>query len=165
MGTRLRRFREEVAITGFGVPGKAYFETFRQALASHIGEDNPAFVFTYPTYVDYEVAGDFLAERLRVLQNDEDFGGIVLIGHSMGGLVARQAAGDLEDDPAYEGLTRGIITLGTPHLGTPPSATGGRRLLWGNQVAPMSGYSPNSSRVILQRAAGGHPQDRDSRSE
>ena len=76
-------------------------------------------MFTYPTYVDYEVAGDFLAERLRVLQNDEDFGGIVLIGHSMGGLVARQAAGDLEDDPAYEGLTRGIITLGTPHLGTP----------------------------------------------
>lgn len=49
---------------------------------------------------------------------------VVLIGHSMGGLVARSAlaqAGDssVAGDRHWPGLVRDTITLGTPHLGAP----------------------------------------------
>ncbi len=49
---------------------------------------------------------------------------VVVIGHSMGGLVARSAlaqAGDgaPEGDRAWPGLVRDTVTLGTPHLGAP----------------------------------------------
>src|SRR3954447_15735178 len=48
---------------------------------------------------------------------------VVLIGHSMGGLVARsalqQAGGGTPDAPPWTALVRDTITLGTPHLGAP----------------------------------------------
>lgn len=48
---------------------------------------------------------------------------LVLIGHSMGGLVARsalhQAAGGAADASAWTTLVRDTITLGSPHLGAP----------------------------------------------
>ena len=48
---------------------------------------------------------------------------VVLIGHSMGGLVARsalhQAGGGTADAHAWTGLVRDTITLGSPHLGAP----------------------------------------------
>jgi pimeloyl-ACP methyl ester carboxylesterase len=48
---------------------------------------------------------------------------VVLIGHSMGGLVARsalhQAGGGTADASPWTALVRDTITLGTPHLGAP----------------------------------------------
>jgi pimeloyl-ACP methyl ester carboxylesterase len=48
---------------------------------------------------------------------------IVLIGHSMGGLVARSAVAHATDpdtaDPAWTTLVRDTVTLGSPHLGAP----------------------------------------------
>jgi pimeloyl-ACP methyl ester carboxylesterase len=48
---------------------------------------------------------------------------VVLIGHSMGGLVARsalhQAGGGTADGHAWTRLVRDTITLGSPHLGAP----------------------------------------------
>jgi pimeloyl-ACP methyl ester carboxylesterase len=48
---------------------------------------------------------------------------IVLIGHSMGGLVARGAVAHATDpdtgDPAWTELVRETVTLGSPHLGAP----------------------------------------------
>jgi pimeloyl-ACP methyl ester carboxylesterase len=48
---------------------------------------------------------------------------VVLIGHSMGGLVARsalhQAGGGTPDAHAWTGLVRDTVTLGSPHLGAP----------------------------------------------
>lgn len=49
---------------------------------------------------------------------------VVLIGHSMGGLVARSALAQAGDSSAagdrhWPGLVRDTITLGTPHLGAP----------------------------------------------
>jgi hypothetical protein len=48
---------------------------------------------------------------------------VVLIGHSMGGLVARsalhQAGGGTVDAHAWTALVRDTITLGSPHLGAP----------------------------------------------
>jgi pimeloyl-ACP methyl ester carboxylesterase len=48
---------------------------------------------------------------------------VVLIGHSMGGLVARsalhQAGGSTPDAHAWTELVRDTVTLGSPHLGAP----------------------------------------------
>ncbi|PPE73784.1 alpha/beta hydrolase [Solimonas fluminis] len=45
---------------------------------------------------------------------------IVLVGHSMGGLVARSAvAAGLRDDAAWVGRLSNVICLGSPHLGAP----------------------------------------------
>ena len=48
---------------------------------------------------------------------------VVLVGHSMGGLVARsalhQAGGGTADAHGWTALVRDTITLGTPHLGAP----------------------------------------------
>ena len=45
---------------------------------------------------------------------------VALIGHSMGGLVARSAAHQAElDRRVWPTLTRQIVSLGTPHMGAP----------------------------------------------
>jgi hypothetical protein len=48
---------------------------------------------------------------------------VVLLGHSMGGLVARsalhQARGGTSDAKAWTDLVRDTVTLGSPHLGAP----------------------------------------------
>jgi PGAP1-like protein len=48
---------------------------------------------------------------------------VVLVGHSMGGLVARsalhQAGGGTPEEHAWVRLVRDTVTLGTPHLGAP----------------------------------------------
>ncbi|HWG93770.1 MAG TPA: alpha/beta hydrolase [Mycobacteriales bacterium] len=48
---------------------------------------------------------------------------LVLVGHSMGGLVARSAlhaaGGGTDDAAAWTRLVRDTVTLGTPHLGAP----------------------------------------------
>ncbi len=45
---------------------------------------------------------------------------VALVGHSMGGLVARSACHQgVEAGHAWPGLVRDVLTLGTPHLGAP----------------------------------------------
>lgn len=55
---------------------------------------------------------------------------IALVGHSMGGLVARSACHQAdEDDEQWVGLVSHIVTLGTPHEGA-PLAQGAHVLAW-----------------------------------
>jgi triacylglycerol esterase/lipase EstA (alpha/beta hydrolase family) len=59
--------------------------------------------------------------KLRKLREREDMGPIHIIGHSKGGVVARwlvQKEGGAE-------YTRTVVTLGSPHHGTPTAAIGG----------------------------------------
>lgn len=78
---------------------------------------------------------------------------IVLVGHSMGGLVARAAsrAGD-PGSGAWTDLVSDVITLGTPHLGSPVATGighGGRGL----------GHLPETAafgRILDWRSAGVH---------
>ena len=45
---------------------------------------------------------------------------IALVGHSMGGLVARSASHQaVEAGRAWPALVRHVVSLGTPHLGAP----------------------------------------------
>jgi Concanavalin A-like lectin/glucanases superfamily/PGAP1-like protein len=68
--------------------------------------------FTYPTFRPIVEAADHLATAIRNLPVGAR---VVLVGHSMGGLVGRGAL--LDPDVAARVL--GLVTLGTPHAGAP----------------------------------------------
>lgn len=96
------------------------------AMAATIRERYPAanvYVVRYPPTASPSEAGAYIRERLATL-NGGNTGPVVLIGHSMGGLVARYAAAG---DPSTRKVTQ-IITIGTPHRGMPAGdvAAGGR---------------------------------------
>ena len=98
----------------FGIPGERYFETLIPVIRNRIGTQYPLYVFSYPTIEHFEDSGNVLGDSIRSLLNQTGLDGVMLVGHSMGGLVARQAAAGL----ASESVVRGIVTLGTPHQGT-----------------------------------------------
>jgi pimeloyl-ACP methyl ester carboxylesterase len=79
---------------------------------------------------------------------------IVLIGHSMGGLVARsalhQAAGGTAEALPWTSLVRDTITLGTPHLGA-PLERGAHRLT--HTLARLPETRP-LSRLLASRSVG-----------
>lgn len=60
---------------------------------------------------------------------------VILVAHSMGGLVARQWAGCMQDDD----LCRSVITLGTPHRGSPKALD---MLVNGPSLGPIPLPSP-----------------------
>jgi pimeloyl-ACP methyl ester carboxylesterase len=67
-----------------------------------------------PVWGSIEDYTDMMHERISTLLATHP--SIVIVGHSMGGLVARQALRQI--DPAIKQRVERIITLGTPHLGT-----------------------------------------------
>ncbi|MFT7722470.1 MAG: alpha/beta fold hydrolase [Roseateles sp.] len=78
-------------------------------------------------------------------------GPLVLLGHSMGGLVARSALWHAQ----REGLhwprrLRRLVTLGTPHLGA-PLERGGQQL---QQLLALSAYSRPLAALAARRSAG-----------
>ncbi len=76
---------------------------------------------------------------------------IVLLGHSMGGLVARSAThlGDAEGH-AWRGYLRAMITVGTPHHGAPLERGGN----WIDLLLGVSRYSAPLGRLGRIRSAG-----------
>ncbi len=70
------------------------------------------FVYRYASSYHPRSSAQDLVSRISQLTLPP--GGAVLVAHSMGGLVSRYAA-----KSASPGLVRAIITLGTPHRGTP----------------------------------------------
>lgn len=77
-----------------------------------------------PAYVHYNSGrhishnGRELAQRIE--PESGGFTDVVLLGHSMGGLVARAALRDAEEaDLEWRRKVRALITLGTPHQGAP----------------------------------------------
>ncbi|MFF8596969.1 esterase/lipase family protein [Streptomyces sp. NPDC015220] len=76
-------------------------------------------LFPYDFRLGVRHAAELLAadahDRLKDLAPSEQMGRIVVVAHSMGGLVARYWLGPLEGWP----LCRSLITLGTPHRGAP----------------------------------------------
>jgi len=72
-----------------------------------------------PFAYDWRKANEESARALSDhLNQQENFDEIVLIGHSMGGLVLRflLESGDFNDQPWFEKVSQ-LITLGTPHSG------------------------------------------------
>jgi pimeloyl-ACP methyl ester carboxylesterase len=75
----------------------------------------PVFV-RYNTGVSVEDNGRRLAEQLGALLEAWPTGDVVLVGHSMGGLVVRSA---VHLGPAWRRRVRRAVCLGSPHAGAP----------------------------------------------
>ncbi|ADU61696.1 MAG: alpha/beta fold hydrolase [Pseudodesulfovibrio sp.] len=71
--------------------------------------------FQYNTFTgDFDTATDSLCQTLDRLLGPRPGARAILVGHSLGGLVCRAAAGD----PRFAGRVAALITLGTPHHGS-----------------------------------------------
>jgi len=87
---------------------------------------------------------------------------IALVGHSMGGLIARAAlAVTLEDEQPWTALVTDVVTLGTPHTGSPVE----RGIARGVRLAGRVPETAPFARIFEQRSAGvldlhdGMPED------
>lgn len=74
---------------------------------------------------DHALAG--LKARLDALLADSPDGRVILIGHSLGGLLCRCAAGD----PRFGGRIAALVTLGSPHGGSELAWLGSNRMARG----------------------------------
>lgn len=79
-----------------------------------------------------------VAEKFARLAALHDLAGVHVIGHSMGGLIARCWAQQLDGDRWIRSLT----TLGTPHHGTPTAAV----------AVALMGWLPSSAWDLLPRS-------------
>ena len=103
--------------THSGTRSEDYFENLTPVLRNGLGDAYTLWAFTYPTSNHLSRSGTALAGDLEALYSLYPLSDIVIVAHSMGGLVSRLAAGQLSS--ATKGKLKGIITLGTPHLGVP----------------------------------------------
>jgi pimeloyl-ACP methyl ester carboxylesterase len=78
-------------------------------------------------------------------------GPLTLLGHSMGGLVARSAIAQAQAQrKRWPKRLQGLITLGTPHLGA-PLERGGQQV---QQLLAISAYSRPLAALAARRSAG-----------
>ncbi|MFK0014835.1 esterase/lipase family protein [Streptomyces sp. NPDC091027] len=100
----------------------------------HRNPDANVVLFPYDFRLGVGHAAKLLAadvhERLKGYGEAERAGRVVILAHSMGGLVARYWLGPLEGWP----LCRALVTLGTPHRGAPKAL---QTLVNGVRVAGM----------------------------
>lgn len=76
---------------------------------------------------------------------------IALVGHSQGGLVARAACAVARDDPgAWTDRVTDIVTLGTPHTGSPVERSIARGVRLANRVPELAPFA----RIFEQRSVG-----------
>lgn len=100
-----------IVIHGFTADA-SYMEQLMQDLED---DDVVVFAFEYECYRGIDVAAANLKHRLDLLDRDGALSNsrITIVGHSMGGLVARYLVCLLEGDKYVDT----VITLGTPHQG------------------------------------------------
>ena len=104
------------------LPGEVYFEKLLTRLVNRFGAAYPIYVFSYQSYRSFYETGDSLLAHVQQEQAVQHFSGVIFVTHSMGGLVARAATAFL--NASNPGLVRGIVTLATPHEGTPYPVAG-----------------------------------------
>ncbi len=112
--------------------GEDYFARFLPSVRAEYGDLTRLLVFTYPTFNDFRDSGEQLAALLDAVAGVDHF---VIVGHSMGGLVAREAARRMNETPEGPEVA-GIVTLATPHAGAPEAA--------GNLLYQFLGIAPSS---------------------
>jgi len=104
------------------LPVTSYFKSLLAALRADqliTLQGAPIYGFDYQSYRSVEETGTQFWEHLNVAMTRDSLDGYVLVGHSMGGLVARVAARLFEGSSVATQAILGVITLATPHLGSP----------------------------------------------
>ena len=141
------------------MPGGKYFQTLLQSLQG-LTSDTWLYTYTYPTYRPFTEPGHNLATWLNgefgATGPGRNVTGVVIVGHSMGGLVARIAAKDPALDPAVAAKLRSIITLGTPHSGT-PAVLGTGIFLLGAAKLPPGTFAPGGQSLLTEFVLGALP--------
>jgi pimeloyl-ACP methyl ester carboxylesterase len=95
--------------------------------------------------------GRRLSERLEQLTELGEVAEIAIVGHSLGGLVARSACQVAEGEGrSWRRRLSSLVTLGTPHQGAPLERYGS--LL--EALLPISSYSAPLARLAGIRSAG-----------
>lgn len=97
--------------------GEVYFKSLLPIVERNFGLANRILVFTYPTFNSFDSAGARLADILNDSATNGGVTKVILLGHSMGGLVARSATFRLRETYRRPSLVSAIVTLGTPHDG------------------------------------------------
>ncbi|MEU1119502.1 MULTISPECIES: alpha/beta fold hydrolase [unclassified Streptomyces] len=95
------------------IDNRSVFVLLRRALSQHGGRRVESLNYS-PLTCDIRVAAELLGRHVQELRERTGHDRIDVVGHSLGGLIARYYAQRLGGD-AY---VRALVTLGTPHSGT-----------------------------------------------
>ncbi|MET9950460.1 alpha/beta fold hydrolase [Streptomyces sp. NPDC006339] len=104
--------RPVVLLHGF-VDNRSVFVLLRRALARH-GRDRVESLNYSPLTCDLRTAAELLGRRVEELLARTGHAEVDLVGHSLGGLIARYYVQRLGGDARV----RTLVMLGTPHAGT-----------------------------------------------
>jgi pimeloyl-ACP methyl ester carboxylesterase len=107
-----------------GIAGGA--SQFRELIGGLDRRRFQALVVQYPSALRLDLVSDALRLGLDVLQAERGFSRLVVVAHSMGGLVTRALLNDLAQHPPAYRVER-YVTLSTPWAGTPAAASGVER--------------------------------------
>lgn len=111
-------------------------------------------LFTYNSFAGIGAAVDALVARLRRLEAQIRQHGCVLIGHSMGGLVARYFAQAADE---FRPFLRGLCLIGTPNRGTLESRVVSLLISVGENVGEVDPYSRSAACTAALELTGSDP--------
>lgn len=101
-----------VLLHGF-IDNRSVFVLLRRSLARHGRRQIESFNYS-PLTSDIRTAAELLGRRIEEICERSDHGQVDIVGHSLGGLIARYYVQRLGGDTRV----RTLVTLGTPHTGT-----------------------------------------------
>jgi len=106
-------------------------------------------LFEYDSYLGIDDAATKLTHRLAAAGERLIDVGFALIGHSMGGLVARAAICSLS--PNHRKALKGLVTLGTPNAGTLSRELVGYMLDWAESISKPHPFARSKACVSSQQ--------------
>lgn len=128
-----------ILIHGFTSHG-VYLEQLGEFIARH---GFVSAIFNYNSYLGIDTAARELAELLSQLANELATHGFSIVGHSMGGLVARYFSQVAER--ALADSLNTLVLLGVPNKGALTGELLGYMLDWAESIGPANPYARMSS--------------------
>ncbi|WP_159599213.1 esterase/lipase family protein [Agromyces humi] len=136
---------KHVALLAHGWNGAELVRT-RQLLQDELDDAWAVGTFSYPDlnaqWPDKSGAAQCLQQAIRDVhtRTGSTDANVYLVAHSMGGILARFATNS-SDDPSIDDIVAGVVTLDTPHRGSPMGATNIAAML---QLANGGGFGDGS---------------------